>query len=162
MKPKALEFIDRIADAEAIISNAMYAKEKAEEALEDMLNPFRINGLRSFIAKKIMANMDDSYIEKIMKDRNDELDNFTTCTSISTCEYPTTLHSVSYKLSDVFDPEHDEFKIMSYNFNEDGTKVKINVECVKNRQYLGITGSWIPSVFSTVWIDKEELYKFDE
>ena len=140
MKPKALEFIDRIADAEAIISNAMYAKEKAEEALEDMLNPFRINGLRSFIAKKIMANMDDSYIEKIMKDRNDELDNFTTCTSISTGEYPTTLHSVSYKLSDVFDPEHDEFKIMSYNFNEDGTKVKINVECVKNRQYLGITG----------------------
>lgn len=162
MKPKALEFIDRIADAEAIISNAMYAKEKAEEALEDMLNPFRINGLRSFIAKKIMANMDDSYIEKIMKDRNDELDNFTTCTSISTGEYPTTLHSVSYKLSDVFDPEHDEFKIMSYNFNEDGTKVKINVECVKNRQYLGITGSWIPSVFSTVWIDNEELYKFDE
>ena len=161
MKPKALEFIDRIADAEAIISNAMYAKEKAEEVLEGMLNPFRINGLRSFIAKKIMANMDDSYIEKIMKDRNDELDNFTACTSISTGEYPTTLNSVSYKLSDVFDPEHDEFKIIGYNFNEDGTKVKINVECVKNRQYLGITGSWIPSVFSTIWFDKEELYKFD-
>ena len=162
MKPKTLELIDKIADYEAVISNAMYGKEKAEEVLEDMLNPFKINGLRSFIAKKIMANMDDSYIEKIMKDRNDELDNFTTCTSMSTGEYPTTLHSVSYKLSNVFDPEHDEFKIMSYNFNEDGTKVKINVECIKNRQYLGITGSWIPCVFSTIWFDKEDLYKFDK
>ena len=162
MKPKSLELIDKITNAEKVIGDAMFTKQKAEEALEEMLNPFKINGLKSFIGKKIMEGMDSSYIEKIMKDRQDELDNFATCTSISSDPYATTLHSVSYKCSTIFDPEHDEFKISHYTFNEDGTKVKFHVECVKNRQYLGITGSWIPSMFSTVWIDKEELYKFDE
>ena len=162
MKPRVLNVIDEIVDAEKLISNASFYKKQAEEELEEMLNPFKINGLKSFIGKKIMEGMDSSYIEKIMKDRQDELDNFATCTSISSDPYTTTSHSVTYKCSNIFDPEHDEFKISHYTFNEDGTKVKFHVECVKNRQYLGITGSWIPSMFSTVWIDKEELYKFDE
>lgn len=159
--PKCLELIDRIHDNERVINDLIRLKKKAEEELEEMLNPFKINGLKSFIAKKIMEGMDSSYIEKIMADRKDELDNFATCASISTEDPFGEMHSVTYKVSNIFDPEHDEFRITSYNFNEDYTKVKINVECIKNRRYLGITGSWIPSMFSTVWIDKEELNKFD-
>ncbi len=161
MVPKCLDLLDKISDAEAAISNASYKKQKAEEDLEEMLNPFIINGLKAFIGKKVMENMDASYVELIMKDRKDELDNFATCTSISTEEPFAEMHSVTYKRSNIFDPEHDEFRITHYTFNEDKTKVKFHVECVKNRQYLGITGSWIPSMFSTVWIDKEELYNFD-
>lgn len=161
MKPRVLNIIDEIVDAEKLISNASFYKKQAEEELEEMLNPFKINGLKSLIAKKIMEGMDSSYIEKIMADRKDELDNFAACTSISTEEPFAEMHSVTYKCSNIFDPEHDEFRITHYTFNEDKTKVKFHVECVKNRQYLGITGSWIPSMFSTVWIDKEELYNFD-
>lgn len=160
MVPKCLNLLDKISDAEAAISNASYKKQKAEEDLEEMLNPFRINGLKAFIGKKVMENMDASYVELIMKDRKDELDNFATCSSISTdMNYIAT--SVSYKCSTIFDPEHDEFRIYSYNFNEDGTKVKFNVECIKNRRHLGISGAWYPDIYSTVWIDKEELYQFD-
>lgn len=159
--PKCLKLLYKISKAESVISNASYDKQKAEEELEEMLNPFKINGLKSFIAKKIMEGMDSSYIEKIMADRKDELNNFATCSSISTEEPFAEMYSVTYKCSNVFDPEHDEFRITHYTFNEDKTKVKFHVECIKNRQYLGITGSWIPSVFSTVWINNEELYNFD-
>lgn len=161
MVPKCLDLLDKISDAEAAIINASYKKQKAEKNLKEMLNPFIINGLKAFIGKKVMENMDASYVELIMKDRKDELDNFATCTSISTGEPFAEMQSVTYKCSNIFDPEHDEFRITHYTFNENKTKVKFHVECVKNSQYLGITGSWIPSMFSTVWIDKEELYNFD-
>lgn len=161
MVPKCLDLLDKISDAEAAIINASYKKQKAEKNLEEMLNPFIINGLKTFIGKKVMENMDASYVELIMKDRKDKLDNFATCTSISTEEPFAEMQSVTYKCPNIFDPEHDEFRITHYTFNKDKTKVKFHVECVKNRQYLGITGSWMPSMFSTVWIDKEELYNFD-
>ena len=161
MASKCLELLDKISKAESAISNASYVKQKAEEELEEMLDPFKINGLKAFIAKKIMENMDSSYIEKIMADRKDELDNFIKCTSTSSSPY-SEVTSTCYKCSSIFDPEHDEFKIYSYNFNEDGTKVMFNVECIKLREYLGITGSWFPHIFSTVWFDKEELCQFDD
>ena len=162
MQPKVLSILDTIMEANKDIASAMSKKNSAKEELDEILNPFKINGLKSFIAKKVMEAMEPEYVEKIMKDRKDEIDNFSTCTSISSDGINNEINSVSYKISNIFDPERDSFEISYYLFNEDKTKVKFVVECLKNRSYMGITGSWIPKNFSSVWIETSELYKFDD
>lgn len=59
--------------------------------------------------------------------------------------------------SQYFDPDFDSFEIHDYELSYDKKHIRFTVECIKNRQYLGITGCWIPSLFSTDWLDVSEV-----
>lgn len=155
-----------IKDCESKIAELMNKKEAAKNEIEELLKK-NFNRVRDFIAKAIYDELGDEQKHKIdlkkleaqkkeeqrklMKElgiKDDYLDTASCCTSFS-CSYD-------------FNPYVDSFEVYDCILSEDKKSVKIRVECIKNRQYLGITGCWLPSIYNTGWIPIKDLIKEEE
>lgn len=137
-----LEELDKIKNSQSIIAKESLVMENSKKTIDDILNCFA-SSIKSFLAQKIFDAFSQEYKSKVLKQR--EENNLNTSYT-------------SYSFPGIFDPFYDTFEIISYETDKDD-RVRFRVECDKNRQYLGITGAWIPDYFYTVWIDKEELEK---
>lgn len=161
-KSKLLQLLHDKSECENTIYTYMEKKDKIVKEIEEMTNSF--SKVKPLIVNALLENMDKEYIAKIMEDRKMMARGFTN----NKVEWATTQDveenygSSAYYASNIFDPEHDDFVIYNYLYNEDYTKVRFNVECTKLRQYLGITGSWIPTIFPSTWIDINDLRKAEE
>lgn len=158
-KTKFLQLIRDREEAEGFISKYSKQKEDAEKKIKESINFF--SKLRPLIAKSVLENMDKDYFEMVMQEREYKrigVTNTESAWGTTEGEYGST----AYYISNIFDPEHDDFGIYSFVYNEDKTKVRFNVECYKLREYLGISGAWIPKIFPSCWIDINDLRKAEE
>lgn len=114
-------------------------KEDIEMAASDFFSP-----LRGKIARALQENMSKETVAQIKEQEEKELRRKAS-------------GIVVFEANRTFNPNKDSFVIDSVRFNEEHTKVKIEVECIKNREYLGISGCWLPETYETVWLDPKEL-----
>ena len=160
MALRFVELIDEIRSSESIISEEMLKKENAKSEIEELLKNI-YSPFKKYIAEKLFENFSDDYKAQVLEYRKMRKgpktgEKWLTSASISTID-DNICYSEATFCSGYFDPDIDAFDIYSYEFNEDMSKIKITVECLKNRQYLGITGAWIPSFHSTDWLDVSEV-----
>jgi len=121
----------------------------AKDHIEEMLKKQQF---RKFIVDKILSNYTDEQKKMLDERRSRQEDMFNESTTYSI--------SVS---DNIFDPEVDEFEIHDVNVSLNGVKkVRIYVEDLKARGYLGITGMWIPKTYNTDWFDLDELEKAED
>lgn len=148
------------------IINAIEDINEAKTAIEKEQN--KMNVAKQYIAEKmkdkkfksiiddaLLKNMNAGELEAIEKEREEARRNSEEREKAGkidpmTGDYYST--SFSYHTSTVFDPISDEYEICGYSKDENG-RVKFVVECVKLRHFLGISGCWVPTCFSTTWIN---------
>lgn len=146
MEKKTIDLVTSLKEIKEIENNLASLKIKHEKlqeeihaAASDIFSP-----LREKIITGLLENMDKETLYRIKEQEEKELRR--------------KAHGmVVFESNRIFNPRHDSFQIQSIRFNEDKTKVKLNVECIKNRQYLGITGAWIPDTYETTWFSPKEL-----
>ena len=122
----------------------------AKDHIEEML---KNQQFRKFIIDKILSNYTDEQ-KKMLDERRSRQENMFN-------------ESATYSFGasdDIFDPEVDEFEIQDVMVSSlKGVKrVRIYVEDLKARGYLGITGMWIPKTYNTDWFDLDELEKAED
>lgn len=160
---KIYKLFKEVKDCEGKIAVLMNKKTEAKKELDELLkkNFYR---LRDFIAKALYEELGDEQKRKIdskkleaqkkeeqrkllkelgVKDDEDWLNSSTSYSWDS--------------LNSDFDPFVDQFEIYDCKLSEDKKSIKIRVDCLKNRQYLGISGCWIPSTYETGWISVKDL-----
>lgn len=58
-----------------------------------------------------------------------------------------------------FDPLNDKYSIIGFDIKDD--KIRIKVECLGMRQYIGAFNWIVPNTFTTPYIDIKELEKYE-
>ena len=174
MGSKLQHLLEEIRISESNIKKYMDRKENAQEKIDELLEA-RLGEFKKFIAKKVVENMSEedqkgvaereakreaeskAFLESLNKKKKKGPQGIT---DIST-EYDIS-NTTSYSMDRFFNPYVDHFIITDYTLNEDSTKIKLTVECIKNRGYLGITGCWFPDLHSTDWISIKELEEIEK
>ena len=138
---------------------------KNEAAIKEMSGLIRKNfgRLRDFIARSLYDEFSSEHKEKInekIAKQKKEEDERKLRKQLGV-DTDNTWYSPSYSISRdvIFDPFVDNFEINDYILSKDKKSVKFCVECLKNRSYLGLTGSWIPDLYYTGWISMKDLVK---
>lgn len=164
-KSKLYTLTKKIREYEGKISTLMNEKESAREDIKKLLEA-NFYKLKNFIEERLFDTLPENekkaveerlYKEKkeaeqrkLMKElfpgREDEMLNNS---------------ATSYSYNQNFDPYIDGYEIYDCLLSEDKKSVKIRVECLKNRGYLGITGCWIPSIYETDWIPVKEIVEYE-
>ena len=157
---KVYKLLKEVKDCEGKISTLLRKKEDARKELEELLKK-NFYHLRDFIAKAIYEELGDEQkqkidLKKLEAQKKEEQRKMMEEFGIKNNE-DWLNSSTSYSLNLDFDPFVDQFEIYDCKLSEDKKSIKIRVECLKNRQYLGITGSWIPSTYDTGWIPVKDL-----
>ena len=157
---KVYKLFKEIKDCEGKISVLQRKKEDARNELEELLkkNFYR---LRDFIAKAIYEELGDEQrrkidLKKLEAQKKEEQRKLMEELGVKNNEDWLNT-STSYSFNPDFDPFVDEFEIYDCKLSEDKKSIKICVECLKNRQYLGILACWIPSTYETGWISVKDL-----
>lgn len=143
----------------------MDRKTQAQEKISELMSA-NFGEFKKFLAKKIVENMTEdeqkgvaereakreaeskAFMERLNKKKGEP------GLASTFDEYA---GSTTYSMDRFFNPYADDFEITNYSLNEDGTEIKLTVECTKNRGYLGITGHWVPDLHSTGWISIKEM-----
>ena len=157
---RLVEIHKDISEARAKISENMRKKEAAEKELEEYLGDFFPTHVKKLIDKKLMENFSEKHLKKIQEDREgkNKQEIKSSWASIDGDKYNFG-SATSYCASTTFDPENDKYKITNVNV-EDGM-VMIEVECTKNRNYLGID-TWFPDIYRTKPFSIKELEAEEE
>ena len=145
---KIYKLLKEVKGCESKISVLQRKKEDARSELEELLkkNFYR---LRDFIAKALYEELGDEQkrkidMKKLEAQKKEEQRKLMKELGVKNDE-DWLNNSTSYSLDLDFDPFVDKFEVYDCKLSEDKKSIKIRVECLKNRQYLGITGCWIPS-----------------
>lgn len=156
---KVYKLLKEVKDCEGKISELLRKKEDARKELEELLkkNFYR---LRDFIAKAIYEELGDEQkrkidLKKLKAQKKEEQRKMMEEFGIKNEDWLD--NSTTYSMNSDFDPFVDQFEIYDCKLSEDKKSIKIRVECLKNRQYLGISGCWIPSTYETGWISVKDL-----
>ncbi len=173
MGSKLQHLLEAIRISESNLKKYMDRKENAQEKIDELLDA-SFGELKDFIAKKVVENMSEedqkgvaerqakreaenrAFLESLGKKKKKDLQRITDISTEHVCD------TISYSMERFFNPYVDHFIITDYTLNEDSTKIKLTVECVKNRGYLGITGCWFPDLHSTDWISIKELEEIEK
>jgi hypothetical protein len=173
MGSKLQHLLEEIRISESNLKKYMDRKENAQEKIDELLDA-SFGELKDFIAKKVVENMSEedqkgvaerqakreaenrAFLESLGKKKKKDLQRITDISTEHVCD------TISYSMERFFNPYVDHFIITDYTLNEDSTKIKLTVECVKNRGYLGITGCWFPDLHSTDWISIKELEEIEK
>lgn len=156
---KVYKLLKEVKDCEGKIATLLRKKEGAKNELDELLkkNFYR---LRDFIAKAIYEELGDEQkqkidLKKLEAQKKEEQRKMMEEFGIKNEDWLNS--STSYSMNSDFDPFVDQFEIYDCKLSEDKKSIKIRVECLKNRQYLGISGCWIPSTYETGWISVKDL-----
>lgn len=152
-------------EARTKISELCIKKDNAKKVFEEVLKGGMFkHHVKDLINRKLYENMTNYEKEQLDKERKERErkvpSGVNTWASIDSDGNYAYGSATSYTYSNVFDPELDEYEITYISFDQD--KIKIEVDCIRLRQYLGITGAWIPSYHFTDWFDIAELSKAEE
>ena len=161
---KVYRLLKEVKDCEGKIAALMSKKTEAKKELEELLkkNFYR---LRDFIAKAIYEELGDEQkqkidLKKLEAQKKEEQRKMMEEFGIKNEDWLN--NSTSYSMNSDFDPFVDQFEIYDCKLSEDKKSIKIRVECLKNRQYLGISGCWIPSTYETGWISIKEIAEYEK
>lgn len=150
---------------ESKISEFMAKKDTAKKELEELLKA-NFGSLKNFIAEELYKELGDADKKKIDMRKYKEQKRREQLELMKEIGFDHDLsdfnNATSWDCDGSFDPYVDEFEILDVRLSEDKSKAKIKVECIKNRQYLGITGCWIPSTYTTGWIAVTDLVKEEQ
>lgn len=160
---KIYKLFKEVKDCEGKISVLMNKKTDAKKELEELLKK-NLYRLRDFIAKALYEELGDEQKRKIDSkkleaQKKEEQRKMMEELGIKNNE-DWMSNSTSYSFDSFnsdFDPFVDQFEIYDCKLSEDKKSMKIRVECLKNRQYLGISGYWLPSTYETGWISVKDL-----
>jgi hypothetical protein len=165
---KIYKLFKEVKDCEGKIAALMNKKTDAKKELEELLkkNFYR---LRDFIAKALYEELGDEQkrkidLKKLEAQKKEEQRKLLKELGVKDNEdwlSDSTVYSWNSLNSD-FDPFVDQFEIYDCKLSEDKKSMKIRVECLKNRQYLGISGCWIPSTYETGWISIKEIAEYEK
>ena len=157
---KIYELTKEIKECESKVSTLLRKKEDAKKELDELLkkNFYR---LRDFIAKAIYDELGDEQkrkidMKKLEAQKKEEQRKLMKELGVKNDE-DWLNNSTSYSVNSDFDPFVDKFEILDCTLSEDKKSIKIRVECLKNRQYLGRTGCWIPSTYETGWLPINDI-----
>lgn len=143
---KLVKLIDEIHNSEHIISDEMHKKELAEKEIINMLGDFFPTPLKKLVDSKLFDNFDEKTKNQIFKEREKRHEE-NKHVADDDYRWKTANNSTSYSVSNLFDPEVDKYLIVDISIENDN--VVVTVEYIKGRSYLGITGTWIPILYST-------------
>ena len=157
---KIYELTKEVKECESKVSTLLRKKEDAKKELDELLNK-NFYHLRDFIAKALYEEFGDEQKQKIDKkniedQKKEEQRKLMKDIGVKNDEDWLNI-SMSYSIDSIFDPFVDKFEILDCTLSEDKKSIKIRVECLKNRQYLGITGYWIPSTYETGWLPIKDV-----
>lgn len=161
---KIYKLFKEVKDCEGKIAALMNKKTDAKKELDELLkkNFYR---LRDFIAKSLYEELGDEQKRKIDSkkleaQKKEEQRKMMEELGIKNKDWLS--NSTSYSFNSDFDPFVDQFEIYDCKLSEDKKSMKIRVECLKNRQYLGISGYWLPSTYETGWISIKEIAEYEK
>lgn len=157
---KIYRLVKEVKNCESKISALIDKKKEAEEEIEKLLKK-NFYHLRDFIAKAIYDELGDEQkrkidLKKLEEQKKEEQRKMMKEIGVE-IDDDWLNNSTSYSLDSDFDPFIDQFEILDCKFSEDKKSIKIRVECLKNRRYLGITGCWIPSTYETGWLPIKDV-----
>ena len=171
---RLLEAFKDFSQARTAIADLKYHMDKAKEVMADTLKGslFKRN-VKELIDKKLYEGMTDDYkkrLDEVRENRKKEDERNRSIASWASIDDEGNYShgNISYSTCGyvVFDPEKDEYEITDIHTVTDPEtheeKISIEVDCVKCRQHLGITGCWIPSIFHTEYFSVKELEKAEE
>lgn len=152
---KLKDFLDEISK----YRNEIYCAEQKLKEIEEEKQNF-VNKHKKFIAEKVFENFTEkekNNVYELRKQVEQSKVKFDENILDASLEEKTMLTiPTGYFQTSVFDPLNDWFEVTNYKLNEDKTKVKFTVECMKNRYYWSMSGSFCPCLYDTVWIDLNE------
>lgn len=157
---KLIEIYKDIREAERKINENTKKKETAQDELKKLMGNFLPSPVKTLITKKLMENFSEKHLELIREDREgkNRREVETSWASINDGKYEYG-SATSYCASYTFDPENDEYRIT--NVIVDDGMVTVEVECIKNRNYLGID-TWFPDIYRTKPFSIKELEAAEE
>ena len=134
--------------------------------MEKILKPFSNDGsFKKWLDEKLIESFSNDHVEKVRKfeEEKKKADKWAeVMKGLKDWEDYNVYNTIySYCVYDFFNPFEDNYEIISSKYNEDKTMVMFTVECLKNRQHLGVAGTWIPDLYSTGWIKISELEEIE-
>lgn len=145
---KLISEFKRIHEGWELSREAQSKIDAAKTRIEEMMGKPKF---REFIIKKIVDNYTPEQIEMLEK-RRENLKNLTNGDTIYCLD----------TFDNIFDPEIDKFEINDIRVSKETRQITIYVENLTERGYLGVTGMWVPKIYSTNWINIDELERAED
>jgi len=158
MKTNIIEILTKINECNKIIGNETFIRDKAKKEIDEILSPFSFSPIKEIVQQALFDNFEKDHqilVEKEMESINKvKEDNSLTITSTMNMDYPS---SYSNYVSTIFNPFVDTFNITNFK-KVDDKHYMLEVECIKNSKYLGVSGARMPDLYWTVPINVNDLF----